>query len=329
MVQAPCRAFAEPEGRAALAYAAAGRTVVVVGEPVGEPDAVRSSFDAWAGRAVDRDWIPVVYQASETFADELGRSGWHAVRVGAEAIVDPVAFDLGTPQLANVRHTVARSRKGGVAVQVTPDGSFGLPTGAELQALVELDRRWRENRGPVLGFTVGRFEPASLGDAIVAIAIRGSGEPTAFVVLRRTGADGGWMLDLMRREAGSVPGAVEACLVAAIESLGRVGVRRLSLGLAPLSSLDIHHGPMAQRVLAGAATIVRPVYDVDGLAFFKGKFGARWEPRYLVLEHLWHLPAAAIGLLRLHLGGSWVSVGRSLAAAVVEPHWRRGSASVA
>jgi len=316
IVKAPCRPFAAPDGRAALAYAAAGRTAVMVGDPAGEADAVRRSFDAWAGRAAQRDWLPIVYQASASFTGELERSGWHGVCVGEEAIVDPVAFDLGSPRLSNVLHTISRARKGGAAVQAPPDGSFGLPPGTDPQALVDLDRRWRERRGPTLGFTVGRFDPAGLDEAIVAIATVRTEGPIAFVVLRRTGTDAGWMLDLMRREPGSVPGAVEACLVAAIDRLGRMGVRRLSLGLAPLSSLSLRHGPIAERILAGAAAIVRPVYDVEGLAFFKAKFGAAWEPRYLVVEHRWQLPAAAMALLRLHLGGSWLSVGRSLAAAV-------------
>ena len=325
MVEAPCRPFATPDGRAALAYAAAGRTAVVVGDPVGEPDAARGSFDTWMHRAVDRDWIPIVYQASRPFADQLEGAGWHAMRVGSEAVMDPTDFDLATPDVANVRHTVTRNRKGGVMVVLKAAGADRLPDGVHSDALIELDRAWARRQGPALGFTVGRFDPATLDDAIVAVALL-AGRPNAFVVLRPTGADGGWMLDLMRREPGGVPGSVEACLVAAIELLGQAGVRRLSLGLAPLGGLNVHRGPVAERILAAAARVIGPIYDVDGLAFFKAKFGASWEPRYLVVAHRWQLPAAAIGLLRLHLGGSWLNVGRSLAATVDLPRPGRRAA---
>jgi len=323
IVRPPCRPFALPDGRAALAYAAAGRTAVAIGDPAGEPDAVRASFDAWADRATARDWIPVVYQASELFAGELERTGWRRIKVGSEAFVDPGAFDLATPRLANVRHTVTRSRKAGLDVAVTADGASGLPVGIDPGSLVTLDQAWRRRHGPAIGFTVGRFDPDALDDAIVAVG-QVAGIPVAFVVLRPTGTDGGWMLDVMRRDLGGPPGAVEACLVAAIDRLRRAGVRRLSLGLAPLAGLDVRHGSLDERVLAAAARLIRPVYDADGLGFFKSKFGAAWEPRYLVVAHRWQLPAAAIGLLRLHLGGSWLAVGRSLAAGMELPRVGRG-----
>jgi phosphatidylglycerol lysyltransferase len=323
LVEPPCRPFALPDGRAALAYASAGRTAVAVGDPAGEPDAVRASFDAWADRAVARDWIPVVYQASEPFASELERTGWHGIRVGSEAFVDPGTFDLATSRLANVRHTVTRSRRGGLEVAVTSVGTLGLPAGIDPGSLGTLDRAWRRRHGPALGFTVGRFDPDGLDDAVVAVG-HVAGVPVSFVVLRPTGVDGGWMLDLMRRGDDGPPGAVEACLVAAIDGLGRAGVRRLSLGLAPLAGLDARHGPLEERALAAVARLIRPVYDADGLAFFKSKFGADWEPRYLLVAHRWQLPAAAIGLLRLHLGGSWLAVGRSLAAGLELPRLGRG-----
>jgi len=149
------------------------------------------------------------------------------------------------------------------------------------------------------------------------VAVDPTGAPVAFIVLRPTGSDGGWMLDVMRRARGGVPGAVEACLVTAIEALGEIGVQRLSLGLAPLSGLDPSSGPLAERILARGARLVRPVYDHEGLAFFKGKFAPTWEPRYLAVPGWVSLGTAVIALLRLHLGGGWPNVVRSVAAGLV------------
>jgi phosphatidylglycerol lysyltransferase len=231
--------------------------------------------------------------------------------------VDPATFDLGSPRVANLRHTITRSRKGGIRTIWSPTGVAGFTDPRLAGAMGRLDAEWRRTAGPQMGFTVGRFDPQETGDTAVAVALDPAGDPVAFVVLRPTGSDGGWMLDVMRRARGGVPGAVEACFATAIEALGEMGVRRLSLGLAPLSGLDRSSALLAERLLARGARLARPFYDHEGLAFFKGKFAPTWEPRYLAVPGWVSLGTAVVTLLRLHLGGSWPNVVRSVAAGLV------------
>lgn len=309
---ATCIPIADRAGRSAIAVARAGRTAVLLGDPAGDPVAARRLFLGWAARARRHDLVPVVYQASSAFAAERRRAGWRTVLVGLEAVIDPSRFDLRGSGVANLRHTVARARRGGVQVTVSTDGFRGLSDPRLASALRRLDEEWRRRNRPALGFTVGTFDPADTSPSLIAVGTNSTGDPVAFAVLRPTGADGGWVLDVMRRAPEAVPGAMEFALVTAIETLSRQGVRRLSLGLAPLAGLAADRGPVVERALAVAVRGVRPLYDVRGLAFFKGKFDPTWEERYLVVRRWWHLPAAIIGLLRLHLGGSWPNVVRAL-----------------
>jgi phosphatidylglycerol lysyltransferase len=308
-----CVAVADDAGTSAMAVAVAGRTVVVLGDPAGDPDAGDELMARWARGCRERDLVPVVYQASASAVQRLRPSGWHAVQIGREAILDPASFDLSSPGVANLRHTVARSRRGGIRIAWSPTGLAGLDPRL-VGAIVELDAAWCRASGPRLGFTVGRFDPDDRDRSAIAVALTDDATPVAFIVLRPTGADGGWMLDVMRRARDTVPGAVEACLVAAIEQLAALGVRRLSLGLAPLAGLGERDAHRAERALARTARSIRPLYDHEGLAFFKNKFGPEWEPRYLVVAHWWDLPAGVLALLRLHLGGSWPRVVRSVLA---------------
>lgn len=307
-----CEPVADRDERAVLVVATAGRVGVVLGDPAGDPDAARRLFDAWVADARRRDVVPAVYQASDGFARALRRDGWKAASVGRDAVVDPVAFDLGSSRVANLRHTVTRARRGGLRTVVSRDGAAGLD-GTAARSLGELDAAWRRAAGPSLGFTVGRFDPDDRRASLLVAAIDADGRPHAFVVLRPTGADGGWMLDVMRRARDGTPGAVELCLADAIAAIAGDGVRRLSLGLAPLSGLQPGTGPVAERALAVAARAIAPVYSVRGLEFFKQKFDPTWERRSLVVRHWWDLSGAALALLRLHLGGSWPRVLRSVA----------------
>jgi phosphatidylglycerol lysyltransferase len=319
-----CIPVADPEGLAALAVANAGRTAVLLGDPAGAPEAARRLFRSWEAQERRRDLVPVVYQASDGFAAERRRAGWRTFLVGQEAVLDPSAFDLRSPRVANLRHTLTRARRGGLDTVVSTDGLRGIPGSRLAPALRRLDEDWRRHARPALGFTVGQFDPDDTRPSMVVAAVDAAGEPAAFAVLRPTGADGGWMLDLMRRAPGAVPGAMELALAAAIEALSRGGVQRLSLGLVPLAGLRADRGPAVERGLAVAVRAIRPLYDVRGLAFFKGKFDPTWEARHLVVRRWWHLPAAIIGLVRLHLGGSWPRVIRAFidpaAALPPRPH---------
>ncbi len=312
-----CTAWTDDAGTAALAVAPVGRVEVALGDPAGEPAAAMGVLDGWLDRCHRDDLAPVVYQGSRELASRLARRGWVSVLVGREAILDPTAFDLSSPRLANLRHTVTRSRKGGISTVWSRDGIAGLGNPGIAEAIVRLDAEWRRTAGPQMGFTVGRFDPLEAGHSAIAVALDAEERPTAFVVLRPTGSDGGWMLDVMRRARGGVPGALEACLVAAIAALGEAGVTRLSLGLAPLAGLDPRSPSRAERWLALGARLVRPVYNHEGLEFFKDKFGPVWEPRFLLVSSWTSLSTAVIALLRLHLGGGWGRVVKSVAAGLI------------
>jgi lysyl-tRNA synthetase class 2 len=311
----PCVPVTDAAGRAVLAVAVAGRGAVVLGDPAGDPAAAQELLADWSERTRRQDQVPIVYQASRGLAGRLGASGWTTVRIGSEAILNPVAFDLGSSRVANLRHTTTRARKGGLSCRVSTDGAI-LADPVTAAALTRIDAAWRRRGGPQLGFTVGRFDATDTRPSLVAIALDADESPCAFLVLRPTGADGGWMLDILRRAPGTTPGAIDLCLVEAIRSLGEAGVRRLSLGLVPLGGLSPTEGSPVERGLALAARALTPVYDVRGLTFFKNKVDPDWVPRFLVVPRWWNLVGAGVALLRLHLGGSWRAVGRSLAAAL-------------
>jgi lysylphosphatidylglycerol synthetase-like protein (DUF2156 family) len=297
------RIFAPPGGDGIVVYGLAGRTAVVLGEPIGPPGAAWSAFGAFLRTSHRHDRAVVVYQASETGRRRLEAAGMRAFRIGQEALVDLADFDLAGPRRANLRHTVARARRGGVTVRWFPKGIRGPRATALLEALASLDAAWRASNRPQLGFTIGGFSVRDLRRTACAVALGPDGTPEAFVTFRPTGRDGGFVLDLLRRRTGGTPGAIEACLAEAAMAMRESGAASLSLGLAPLAGLDAQRGPVEERLMALAARGLRRWYDVDGLRFFKAKFDPLWVPRYAAIEHRRDALRLGLALLRVHLGG--------------------------
>ncbi|HLY35610.1 MAG TPA: phosphatidylglycerol lysyltransferase domain-containing protein [Candidatus Limnocylindria bacterium] len=286
-----------------IAYGRDGRVAIMLGDPIGEASQARAVLDGFLEWCARSDWLPAVYQASSSGLDTLHARGFLTYRIGREAVIDLGGFSLDGPQRANLRHTVARALRGGVRVEWYARG-LGEAAGRMGSELAAVDRAWRTTWRPQLGFTVSDFRLVDAVSQPVAVARDAHGRVIAFTTFRSTGCDRGWVLDLIRRAPDGVPGAVEGCLVRAIEGFKQEDGAILSLGLAPLAGLTTSEGSPVERGLAVCARLMRRSYDVSGLAFFKAKFDPRWEERYLAVPRRIDLPAVLLALLRLHVGGS-------------------------
>jgi phosphatidylglycerol lysyltransferase len=293
--------FSDAAYDAVIVYGRSGRVACLLGDPIGPTAQAWHLFDAFLNACRERDWVPAVYQSSSRARGPLLERGFRCYCIGHEALLPLASFDLVGRSRANLRHTIARARRGGVQVQWYPEGLEAEEARRRWPELEALDRAWRRGSGPQMGFTLGGFCRSILEDRPIAIAEGKDGRAIAFVTFLPTGADDGWVVDLMRRQPGSVPGALEWCIAEAATHLRRAGDRMLSLGLAPLAAIGGRHTPLPERVLAAFAWAVRPLYDVKGLARFKEKFDVSWEAKYLAVRHPADLGSVGIGLLALHL----------------------------
>ncbi len=296
--------FVPTAGDGLIVYGRARRTAVVLGDPIGPPVDAAQALEEFVDAARRSDRIVGVYQATARARAVIRAAGFRRIfRIGSEAVLELASFDLSGSRRANLRHTVTRFRKAGGAIRWFATGLDGAATADFGSGIVACDAAWQQDAGPQLGFTVGRFALADLRLCPVAVALDGDGTVVAFTTFRSTGADRGYVLDVMRRLPGSVPGAVEACVAEAAIQLRQQHVERLSLGLAPLARLRLDDGPPEERLLRAAALAARRWYDVDGLAFFKAKFDPEWEPRYAAVRHPWDAVALATSLVFLHVAG--------------------------
>jgi lysylphosphatidylglycerol synthetase-like protein (DUF2156 family) len=291
--------YADSRGAGVVAYGRAGRTAVVLGDPVGPPTAGWRAFRSFVARCTAGDVDIAVYQASEAAAPVLAQLGMRVFRVGEEAVLDLTGFNLAGSRRANLRHTITRARRGGIRTAWYPDGVPGDVLVPLTKDLTSVDREWRAGRGPSLGFTISRFSVDDLRSEGVALAFDGDGRIAAFATFRRTGPRTR-VLDVMRRRHGTVPGALETAIGDAAVAMASSGVTELSLGLVALAGLSVRTGSLEQRVLAAGRILTAPWYDSDGLLFFKRKFGPRWVARYGAVQRRAGILGFVVALLRLH-----------------------------
>ena len=295
--------FSPPDSRGLVVYGLAGRMAVVLGDLIGPAETAPKVLGEFLFHCRRLDRVPIVYQASAAGRAMLAEAGFRLFKVGEEALIDLPIFDTTGPTRANLRHTITRYRKDGATVRWLPDG-IAADESDLLDALAAIDADWRQKAGPELGFTISRFDRATLAWQPVSVALSPTGRALAFATFRQTGADGGWVLDLMRRVADGPPGAVEACIVEAAFAFRSAGAKTLSLGLAPLAGIDPASPILEERLLVRCGRLVHRWYDVDSLARFKDKFDPSWIARYGAIRRRRDLIGFVIGLLRIHLAGA-------------------------
>jgi phosphatidylglycerol lysyltransferase len=295
--------FSPPDSDGLVVYGLAGRTAVVLGDLIGASEAAPSVFGEFLAQCRQLDRVPIVYQASSAGKATLLGAGFRIFKVGEEALIDLATFDTTGPRRANLRHTITRCRKDGVIFRWFPNG-IPAEESALMDDLSAIDTAWRKKAGPEMGFTISHFDRPTLCWQAVSVAVSPTGHALAFTTFRKTGVDGGWVLDLMRRASDGPPGAVEACIAEAAVAFRAAGARTLSLGLAPLGGLDTASPVMEERVLAHCGRLVHPWYDITGLARYKNKFDPYWIPRFGAIRRRRDLVGFVIGLVRIHLSGA-------------------------
>ncbi|MFC7704698.1 bifunctional lysylphosphatidylglycerol flippase/synthetase MprF [Plastorhodobacter daqingensis] len=266
------------EGDAMLMFGVQGRSWIALGAPSGPPEAradLAFTFVDSARRAGAR---PVFYEVGEQDLPLMLELGLGLFKLGEEAVVDLTTFTLDGPARKKLRAAHARALRDGLTLEI-----LAPPHSADLiAALREVSDQWLSGKKVrEKGFSVGRFDPDWLGRWPVAV-VRHEGRIVAFANLMVTGSGQNASLDLMRHSGAAPAGVMEFLFTELMLQLAARGVRRFSLGMAPLAGLE----PRKSRRLwdrFGAALFRHggDFYNFTGLRAFKAKFGPQWRPRYL------------------------------------------------
>ena len=111
-------------------------------------------------------------------------------------------------------------------------------------------------------------------------------------------------IDLMRYRHDAPPGVMEYLCVSLLLWGAERGFERMSLGMAPLSGLEVRAmSPLWNRVGGLLYRHGENFYNFQGLRRYKEKFDPVWEPRYLATPAGLALPRILANVGALISGG--------------------------
>jgi lysylphosphatidylglycerol synthetase-like protein (DUF2156 family) len=288
-------------GDGVIGYQVRWGVAVAVGDPLTAPGLRCNAITAFLGLCARRRWVPCFFQTDAALRPAYRDSGFRLLKFGEEAVVEVDHFDLTSPARADARHEVARARRAGLEAATMWDPQ---PPGGLWAELEQVSRDWLVVRGGrEMGFSLGRLREPVDSATRYTVARDQSGRVHAFCSWIRMGDDG-VALDLIRRRPDAAAGAVDLCIVTAIERTRGDGLARLSLGSVPFrdSLDDAPDGRLAHAVRNRLYQRGCHGYSYRGLSHFKAKYATRWESRDLAVPRGVSGALALAALIRLHSG---------------------------
>lgn len=256
---------------------------VHLGDPVRDaarPGRFDPTLDAAFALSARHGRMAAFYRVGPRLAAGLRARGMAVLHIANEAILDPVTFSTRGANHSSLRRKLRHAEKAGVTVTIDAH--------PPLQDMAEVAKLWARSHGGERGFSMGRFNPATLCHQRVLLARGVDGRLLAFVTFHACRDE--WVLDLIRFRPGIPDGTLYLAVTTALAAAGQEGIRRLSLAAVPVPGFGLRGpaGHVAKRLTAGA----------QGLAQFKLAFRPRWEPRYLAAPSRMQMGWAACVLAR-------------------------------
>jgi lysyl-tRNA synthetase class 2 len=300
-----------PTGKAAICYRVVSGVMLASGDPLGDPEAWPGAIRAFLEEAADHAWTPAVLGCSERAGTVWVReTGFAALELGDEAVVDTGTFTLEGRPMRNVRQMVGRIARAGYSVDVCRVRDVQHDVRAAAMADAAAWRSTDTERG--FSMALGRLLDQSDPECVF-VAARQDGAVRAFLQFVPWGRDG-MSLDVMRRDSAADPGVNELMIAEALKVAPALGVSRVSLNFAAFrAALErgerLGAGPVLRtwrKVLLFASRWLQ----IESLYRFNSKFQPQWQPRFLVYPASADLPRVGLAALEAEAFLTWPSLRR-------------------
>ncbi len=271
--------FFDPERRAAIAYRATMAVGIALGDPAGNPAAVRATVEGFVRFGEDNGWAVAMHQVTDRWLDLYRELGFALLKIGEEASVDLERFATQTAETKDFRYIRRRyEREGYVASRHEP------PHPAAVMAEVEaVSRDWLTLPGRrERGFTLGAFEPRYIQSSPLFVLRDAEGLLVAFVNEIPSYRPGEATIDLMRHRTGVPNGVMDYLFTTVLLDCHVRGFTRFDLGLAPFAGVGEHpDATLTERAVREIFDRLNRLFSYRGLRNYKAKFEPDWEDRYL------------------------------------------------
>lgn len=277
-------------------YKVQGSVFLALGNPeMSMPDREQAMIGQFISHAHKHGAIVSWVQIHPRFLPFARSEHMIALYSGAEAVLDMDKFDLASPAYKDIRYAVKKIAKDGIDITIK---HFHEVTDDEMEEMHFLIRQWFRAKGTYgTAFTMSHF-PIDRMHVPGRVLFARDKEGTLLGILTFLPyhiPDVSYSMDFIVK-AEKVPSAFNDGMVGHILQYFKTeGVKKVSLSLTPVVDPHAPHLSLSKKIQRLYFTI-HLKYQFWGLYNFKQKFHPEWEPRYLLIEDIEHMPQVFLAL---------------------------------
>lgn len=245
----------------------------------------------------ENGFISAYYRVPESSLEFYKSLGRKSIPIGEEAILDLTSFSLQGGKMKTTRSAVNRLVAEGFQLKVYKNPvKLGL-----IQKLETVSDEWlRELNQKEVAFTQGVFDASILKEQTILTIEDQEEKVYAFLNLIPDYAPGEATYDLIRKVTDAPNGVLDMLLSMTFLYLKDEGYQSVNMGLAPLSGMEDVN--VTQKTIKYAYENFKIFGQFKGLRRYKEKFMPRWEKKYLIYSHNYHLLQVPRALKRISEG---------------------------
>lgn len=287
--------FFSSDGKALLLFSVAGKRLVVLGDPIGEPSSFRKVLEEFLKEADRFGYICVFYQIESKWMSLYHDFGYNFFKLGEEAVVDLHSFTISGKKRAGLRATFNRFEREGYTFAIH-EPPFSDDLFNELQ---EVSTIWLGGKKEK-SFSLGYFNREYINRAPVATISDTTDKIIAFTTFMPVYQDGQLSVDLMRYNPHAPSGIMDAMFIHLFQWAKEHNYDSFNIGMAPLSNVGLSAQSFwSERVAAAIFNNVRYTYSFSGLRHFKEKYKPAWSGKYLAFRKNHSLPITMLAVTKL------------------------------
>jgi phosphatidylglycerol lysyltransferase len=269
-----------PDGRAFLAYADTGRSLISKGDPVGPADVAEPLIWELRRKADVTGRQCAFYGVSQAHLPTYLDMGLSILKIGEVARVRLEGFSVEGPERKDFRYAMRRAAREGFEFAVIPAAQMD----AVFPALRKVSDAWLQmKQGEEKGFALGAFDETYLRNFDHAVIREvATGRIVAFANLWQGGNRYEASADLMRYHPDGPKYVMDALFGEILIWARDQGFQWFNLGAAPFAGMENRrYASLWTRVGGLIYEHGEQFYHFEGLRAFKQKFDPVWSPNYL------------------------------------------------